>query len=619
MPRSQRKLISKTNWELDYLFIKIDEKNAECVICGKNKQTTKFFNIIRHYNSCHKHIYTNYTNTEKQILLDSYKAKLNNTNKNNAHSVNECSTSVSETPLLPLHPIPSTSASSTELNINNRQKLAASYAVAWEIGKKHNFSSGEFIKTCAIAMAKAFNNTAAMKQFESVPLSRQTISRRIININNYLENELRTRIEESVYFSLCLDESTDITDTSQLIIFIRTITSDFVTNEELLALHPMHRTTKGSDIYEGVIEEVKKYTTFEKCSCVVTDGAPAMVGIENGFVGLLKKNNINCATLHCIIHQVALCTKPLRLLSAMNLVVKVINLIRGGNKSLSHRKFKLFLKEANAIYKDLILHSEVRWLSAGKCLRRFFAIRKQIPDFIKTEIKKNTIEIQNALKNYEFQCELAFLTDITHHLNQLNLKLQGKNQNIANLFGHVTGFRQKLQLFISQIEKNQLFHFPCCAEIQTEYPEANFSQFYKNLSTLLDNFNNRFKDFDLLKHKIELFISPLTAKINEQHPDLQLELCDLQNDMYCSAIKEIGENFFKLLPAEKYPKLRHFALKMHSMFGSTYICESAFSFLKQTKCNSRSVLLDHNLLAQLRIKTTNMSLDISRITDSNNA
>lgn len=130
MPRSQRKLISKTNWELDYLFIKIDEKNAVCAICGKNKQTTKFFNIIRHYNSCHKHKYTNYTNTEKQILLDSYKAKLNNTNKNNAHSVNECSTSVSETPLLPLYPIPSTSASSTELNINNRQKLAASYAVA---------------------------------------------------------------------------------------------------------------------------------------------------------------------------------------------------------------------------------------------------------------------------------------------------------------------------------------------------------------------------------------------------------------------------------------------------------------------------------------------------------
>lgn len=98
-------------------------------------------------------------------------------------------------------------------------------------------------------------------------------------------------IEESVYFSLCLDESTDITDTNQLIIFIRTITSDFITNEELLALHPMHETTKGSDIYKGVIEEVKKYTTFKKCSCIVTDGAPAMIGIDNGFVGLQKKNN----------------------------------------------------------------------------------------------------------------------------------------------------------------------------------------------------------------------------------------------------------------------------------------------------------------------------------------
>lgn len=81
-------------------------------------------------------------------MLETYKAKLNDTNKNdNAHSVNECSTSVSKTPLLPLQSIPSTSASSTELNINNRQKLIASYAVAWEFGKKHNFSGGNNIQT----------------------------------------------------------------------------------------------------------------------------------------------------------------------------------------------------------------------------------------------------------------------------------------------------------------------------------------------------------------------------------------------------------------------------------------------------------------------------------------
>ena len=33
--------------------------------------------------------------------------------------------------------------------------------------------------------------------------------------------------------------------------------------------------------------------------------------------------------------------------------------------------------------------------------------------------------------------DLAFLTDITQHLSELNLKLQGKSQFVNKLFGHV--------------------------------------------------------------------------------------------------------------------------------------------------------------------------------------
>jgi hypothetical protein len=50
----------------------------------------------------------------------------------------------------------------------------------------------------------------------------------------------------------------------------------------------------------------------------------------------------------------------------MKVVVKIINLIRGHNRSLSHRKFRSFLEEIDASYRDLLLHSQIRWLSAGK-------------------------------------------------------------------------------------------------------------------------------------------------------------------------------------------------------------------------------------------------------------
>ena len=56
--------------------------------------------------------------------------------------------------------------------------------------------------------------------------------------------------------------------------------------------------------------------------------------------------------------------------------------------------------------------------------------------------------------------KVAFLTDITAHLNKLNLEIQGKNVVISNMFTAVTSFENKLQLFVSHLSSEQLTHFP---------------------------------------------------------------------------------------------------------------------------------------------------------------
>jgi hypothetical protein len=65
-------------------------------------------------------------------------------------------------------------------------------------------------------------------------------------------NKLTDIIDKCCYFSLCLDESTDQTDISQLLIFIRATRSDFSTKEELLELCSLHGNTKRTDIYESI-------------------------------------------------------------------------------------------------------------------------------------------------------------------------------------------------------------------------------------------------------------------------------------------------------------------------------------------------------------------------------
>ena len=69
------------------------------------------------------------------------------------------------------------------------------------------------------------------------------------------------------------------------------------------------------------------------------------------------------------------------MMNAMQSVVKMVNLIRGGNKSQRRRRFVSFLDELNAEFSDLPLYTSIRWLSAGEVLTHFFGLRKEILSF----------------------------------------------------------------------------------------------------------------------------------------------------------------------------------------------------------------------------------------------
>ena len=56
----------------------------------------------------------------------------------------------------------------------------------------------------------------------------------------------------------------------------------------------------------------------------------------------------------------------------MTPVVKIINSIRF--KAKQHRIFKVLLEEMSAEYGDLLLHTEIRWLSRGQVVLRFLSL-----------------------------------------------------------------------------------------------------------------------------------------------------------------------------------------------------------------------------------------------------
>ncbi|KAG0719802.1 General transcription factor II-I repeat domain-containing protein 2 [Chionoecetes opilio] len=120
---------------------------------------------------------------------------------------------------------------------------------------------------------------------------------------------LRERCQGVRYFSLALDESTDVKDTAQLVIFFRGVTDNLDVVEEFLQLVPLKGTTTGADVLCAVLKCVDEMgLDLAKLSAVTTDGAPAMVGSTKGFASLLTKHcrdlghQQDIVRFHCIVH-----------------------------------------------------------------------------------------------------------------------------------------------------------------------------------------------------------------------------------------------------------------------------------------------------------------------------
>ena len=123
----------------------------------------------------------------------------------------------------------------------------------------------------------------------------------------------------------------------------------------------------------------------------------------------------------------------------------------------------------NAQHQDVVYFCEVRWLSRGAMLQRFYDLRNEIMTFLK---QKNASFGINELGDPDWLTNLAFLTDFTSHMNKLNLQLQGKEQFINRMYDYITAFVNKLRLWETQLINSNFAHFPnlgLCKPANSDY------------------------------------------------------------------------------------------------------------------------------------------------------
>ncbi|KAL1492435.1 hypothetical protein ABEB36_010687 [Hypothenemus hampei] len=590
-------------WEEEFFFAMKNNK-CICIICLLSVALPKRANVERHFRTVHKQYENNYP-LGTEIRKAKVKQLMMQLSMQQSYFMRS--------------------------NTKSKSATMASFKVA-EILTKHKkpFEDGEiwkegFIKAGELLFQNFKNKSEIISVIKDLSLSRNTVMRRTEAINGNLEELLKENIDKCRFLSLQFDESTDITDIAQLCVFIRMVFQDMSVTEELLTILPMKGQTRGHDIYNSFKSFINK-TEFpiHKLVSITTDGAPAMIGKHNGFIALCKNDDDipNFTNYHCIIHQQVLCSKVLNSDNVMNVAFKIVNSIRGS--SLQRRKFRALLEECESDLGELLLHTDVRWLSRAKFLKRFLDLLPEIKEFMATTNKSYP-----QLEDNKWVLDLAFLSDITAKLNELNLQLQGKNKTLTDMVSAVNTFKAKLSLLETQLRKGNLRQFENMAAKSKERNPSEYDQYADKITLLRNEFVKRFKDISQIEDVIFFMSFPFNNEIQIEEISIKFkefldvdqilieeEILKLKYDIFLKSRASSQNNFWNLLCEEKYPYLWRCAAYLTTFFGSTFLCESTFSTMNAIKTKHRSRLTDDHLTACLRIATSSYEPNYHKLAEN---
>ncbi|XP_067118586.1 general transcription factor II-I repeat domain-containing protein 2-like [Centruroides vittatus] len=475
-PKKSKTYHFNEEWELDYFFTMVNDK-CRCLICLTSIAIAKKGNLERHFLALHNKYQTDYPpNSElRKHKVRGLKTQL--TNQQN----------VFKKPML-----------------KSQAVTTASFKVSYLLAKNCKpFSDGEFVKEIFLEMSDSLfndfkNKSEIIAAIQDLQLSRNTVMRRIEKMSGNVKEQLYNDINRCSCFSLQCDESTDISDTAQLLVSIRMVFKDFTCKEELLGMIFLKERTRGVDIFKAfknLLNDLK--VPLFKLVSITTDGAAAMIVHINGFITLCQNEDKFPAfsSYHCIIHQ----------------------------QETKHKR-----------------------------------------------------------------------------------ELQGKNKTVIDMISCIDAYKTKFILLIEDLQQNNLNHFPNMVDNIQKHKNINYKidKYITEIQKVIEDFEIRFQDFENIKEIVEFISFPfkkdlsvkrISQKISDifhmEQKALENEIIILQTDLILQA-RKFEENFWKYIKREKYPSITKCSKYIYSCFGSTYLCESAFSYLKLTKTKQRSVLTD---------------------------
>lgn len=175
----------------------------------------------------------------------------------------------------------------------NQQALLASYKIAYQIAwcKKPHTIGKELILPAALDMVSVMLDDASAAKLKTIPLSNDTVARRINDIANDLQDQLVEKPKDK-RFALHFDEATDSNNDC---LFFAYVCFDMNSLCEDL---PFCKYVRDRATAEELFKMLDCFLTenglkWENCIGVCSGGAQTMAGVRKGFRALIKKASPN--------------------------------------------------------------------------------------------------------------------------------------------------------------------------------------------------------------------------------------------------------------------------------------------------------------------------------------
>ena len=435
-------------------------------------------------------------------------------------------------------------------------------------------------------------------------LSNNTVSRRIDEMGQDVELQLIEKLK-SQKFSLQIDECTVRKSEALLLAYVRYIDKEKF-QEEMLFCQSLETTTRGVDIYNKVSNyfddnEIPK-TNIVSCAA---HWAPAMMGKNTGCLKLLKDENPNMLVVHCVIHRENLVAKNLapKLHEILHSAIKCINYIKANAKT--ECLFQKFCEVNHTNHVRLLLHTEVRWLSKGSCLRRLMELFEPLREFLKDKSE------MTLLMTTDGKAYVSYLADIFEKLCSLNKQLQGADATLCDAKAKIFGFVIFLSLCRGNILSKSYVQFPWLKECDATQEASTVIA--EHLEMLMNDFNQRFYDLKAMEFPFWL-TQPLLSDLSAVSEQYQQELCELQQDESMKTLFKIKGNLMWLSQEckKKYPRYTALASQKLINFPSSYLVECGFSVVADLLHAKRNQL-EITKRGDLRLKLTKLEPRIKQL------